>query len=144
MYRVRQPRRPRVPAMKKFVCTFDDCQRRYYERRHLLEHQYLKHGRPRPCRDAPGKLSVWLPTGARRQIESSEIDPALLPSPDDYNIYLDTENSAQEVDEDGSLNESDSFQETPSYTNNVQERQESTIVFNEPTPVIISGTGDTE
>ena len=46
---------------KKFVCDVEGCSRRYYERRHMLEHQYLKHGRPRPSRKAPGVFHIAMP-----------------------------------------------------------------------------------
>lgn len=58
-------RRRSAAAMmdKNFVCDVEGCDKRYYEKRHLLEHQFLKHGRARPSRKCPGSYSINLGQG---------------------------------------------------------------------------------
>lgn len=43
-------RRPVISADKQFQCDYHGCGKSYYERKNLLQHQYLKHGRKKVLR----------------------------------------------------------------------------------------------
>lgn len=46
----RSARRPVDSSEKSYACEYDGCEKSYYERKNLLQHQYLKHGRMRILR----------------------------------------------------------------------------------------------
>lgn len=60
-------RRPVNSSEKSFVCDYPECGRSYYERKNLLQHQTLKHGRKGALRG-----SVF---GRREPDEEPDTDP---------------------------------------------------------------------
>lgn len=65
--------RPRHGS-KNIICTFPGCQKTFYERKNMLQHQTLKHGRPNLGRSGGGgdwifdeQTHSWVVRGAYKK-----------------------------------------------------------------------------